>query len=373
MVKRGRKQSSQAQPEEEQRTAKQIKQDVKPGGSGGDSSLFSSLPISELTHKAIREIFEYQRMSPVQHETVAPLLKGHDLLAKAKTGTGKTLAFLIPTIEKLCSAGRPHPLAIRAVVLSPSRELAMQIADEAEKLLTFHKLNVVVLVGGVKITRDYKSLEKPADIVVATPGRLQDHLQNTPGFRERLSSVETLVLDEGDQLLDQGFRAEIDRIIQQLPKNRQSLCFSATVPDSLGAVLSVALRPDFKTINCVGEEDTDTHARIDQAYAIVDMSQHTLGLYSIIKKEMSENPTDYKVICFLPTARQTQFFAEALNFAGVKALEIHSRKSQSNRTRVSDEFRAASCGVLLSSDVSARGVDYPDVSMVIQAPSPPLS
>lgn len=249
------------------------------------------------------------------------------------------------------------------------------------------------------------SVRPQLDILVATPGRLQDHLTNTPGFAARLLSVQTLILargrtpprtaapqprhrsrgrirttspcpspcpprvreqDEGDQLLDQGFRPAIERIVSHLPRDRQSLCFSATVPPQLAQVLGSALRPGFVTVNTVEEEEADTHDRVDQSFVVCEAADQLKLVLALIREEQRLRPKDHKVIVFFPTANQTKWAAEALEAAGVPLFEIHSRRSQSQREKASAAFRAAASAVMLSSDVSARGVDYPDVSLVVQ-------
>jgi ATP-dependent RNA helicase MSS116 len=204
------------------------------------------------------------------------------------------------------------------------------------------------------------------DILVATPGRLNDHLQNTRDFSQRLGGISFLILDEGDQLLDQGFRSAIEAVLKFLPAQRQTMCFSATVPASLKQVLSIALKRDYVTCDTVGiDKDTHDSAMVPQAVGFTELKDQMAAMYCLIAEEMRQDP-NHKVIIFMPTARQTQFVAESLGAAGIQTLEIHSRKSQVHRSRTSDQFRAAKCAVMSSSDVSARGVDYPDVTLVIQ-------
>ena len=333
--------------------------------------MFASLEINAATKRAICEEMGYASMTPVQEATLPVILSGRDLLAKAKTGTGKTLAFLVPTIETLLRAGpRANNNAIRALVLSPTRELAQQTATEAKALTAHHPaLRSAVIVGGNNPGGDAARMAG-VDILVATPGRLKDHCENMAGFRERLASVKILVLDEGDQLLAAGFRPDIERILRCLPREgRQSLCFSATTPPELQAVLGVALKPGHAAVDCVGTQDADTHAAVDQAAAVASLSDQMAILYREIAAERAADPL-HKVIVFMPTARQTQFVAEALNAMGMPVLEIHSRKSQSQREKTAAQFRAASSSIMCSSDVSARGVDYPDVTLVIQLGPP---
>ena len=335
------------------------------------------------------------RLSPVQVESIPVAMAGNDVLAKARTGTGKTLAFLVPTLERLSrnptaptKVPSGHVLPIRSLVLSSTRELANQISTECRRLTSGRSFRSECIVGGTNIKGDQRALTahggtNMTDLLVATPGRLWDHIENTPGFREALRSVQVLILDECDQLLDQGFQQAIERIIQQLPRERQTLLFSATVPPRMQKVLHLALKPKHETVDVVGADAQATHETIPQSYAVHRGEDTMPALAVALLSELATRPTDYKIMVFLPTARQTQFAAEVMRNALPSLLgalggicsaddvyEIHSRKSQTYRTRVSDQFRKARRGVLLSSDVSARGMDYPDITLVIQAGTP---
>ena len=331
--------------------------------------LFSALAVSEKIKLAIAQDLKFVTMTPVQAATLPIILSGQDVLAKAKTGTGKTLAFLVPTIEHLLQSPRPAG-AIRALVLSPTRELATQTAVEA-KALSAHcpGFRTAIVVGGNKPSSDVARLAGEVDILVATPGRLKDHCDNTPGFSARLKGTRILILDEGDQLLAAGFRPDIERILRHVNPSRQSLCFSATLPPELQAVLGTALRKDYKLMDCVGVDDPDTHAAVDQSFGVLGIEDLLPVMVAQVALEMKDDPLA-KVIVFFPTARQTQLGAELLNALGVPALEIHSRKSQSKRDQAAAAFRAAKSALMCSSDVSARGVDYPDVTLVIQVGMP---
>lgn len=329
-------------------------------------------------------------LTPVQLACLPHCLAGEDVLAKAKTGTGKTLAFLIPTVQRLIAGTRaPIPVdgvdsvdPVRAIVLSSTRELAAQIESQAKMLTAqLEHFNIEIVLGGSSITPQRERLDPKSvpsgefryggivDLMIATPGRLTEHVETTPGFEARLGGLETLILDEVDQLLDGGFQRNIEALISKLPKQRQSLCFSATVPDRLLKVLNVALRSGHAVVDCVGEE-VDTHAAIEQFYMFHSLEESMLALYDAIWAEVGRRPEDYKILAFLPTARQTQFSTAVLKKMGLNLMEIHSRIKQNERTSVSDRFRAGNQMILLSSDVSARGVDYPDVTLVVQVGAP---
>eukprot|EP00887_Chlorella_sp_A99_P001294 scaffold14.g1294.t1 len=310
---------------------------------------FASLPLAAPTQRALAEVLRFTHLTAVQEATLPAVLQGGDVMAKAKTGTGKTMAFLIPALESLCRrvAGRPRP-----PVASPCCER--------------------------------NRLAGRCDILVATPGRLQDHLQNSglgqargrgcarmrvrgKGRRacEKLASIRTLVLDEADQLLEMGFRPAIERILAQLPAQRQTLLFSATMPQAVKAVAGLALRPQYAFIDTVPPEEANTHRHVEQRYALVPLEEQFSAVHAALRAHIHSTP-GFKVIAFFTTARLTQYMAALMNAAGLEVLEIHSRKSQAQREKASAAFRGAASAILFSSDVSARGVDYPDISLVLQ-------
>jgi len=269
-------------------------------------------------------------------------------------------------------------------VLSSTRELAAQIVTQAEALAQFlPDFNVEVILGGSSIIPQREKLDPTSrgsfpysgtvDLMIATPGRLIEHIESTTGFESRLLGLETLILDEVDQLLDGGFQRNLETIIAKLPERRHTLCFSATVPEKLKRVLGMALHHEHIVVDCVGTEEVDTHASIEQHYLVHKLEHSMLMLYSSLRGEIQKRPDDYKILVFVPTARQTQFSAAALKHLGLDVMEIHSRIKQNERVSVSDSFRVGHKMVLLSSDVSARGVDYPDVTLVLQMGAPTSS
>ncbi|KAK3161301.1 hypothetical protein QOZ80_1BG0075390 [Eleusine coracana subsp. coracana] len=329
---------------------------------------FDQCAISPLSLKAVKDA-GYERMTRVQEATLPIILQGKDVLAKAKTGTGKTVAFLLPAIELLSAL--PCSPSINLLVMCPTRELANQVAVEARKLLKYHRsLGVQVVIGGTRLPQEQRSMQaNPCQILIATPGRLKDHLENTPGFSTRIKGVKVLVLDEADRLLDMGFRRDIEKIISFIPKERQTLLFSATVPEEVRQMSHVAMKRDHVFINTVQEGDEETHSQVNQTYMVSSLDQHFSIVYNVLKKHVAED-AEYKVIVFCTTAMVTRLVAEILSQLKLNIREIHSRKTQSARTRVSDEFRKSKGLILVSSDVSARGVDYPDVTLVIQVGLP---
>ncbi len=228
-------------------------------------SRFDALPLAAETRRALSEVLGFSHMTQVQAATLPVILEGHDVIAKAKTGTGKTMAFLIPCVEQLAKQGARLG-NVSVLVLSPTRELAQQIEAEARNLLTFHQkpraLRVDIVYGGTNINAERKRVvQRVPDILVATPGRLIDHLENS-NLGPSLQKLQVLILDEADQLLDMGFRPAIEKIIGYLPRDRQTLLFSATIPKGVKEVAGLALRQSHKFVDTVGKEDHDTNTQV---------------------------------------------------------------------------------------------------------------
>jgi ATP-dependent RNA helicase MSS116 len=355
----------------------------------GGGMRFDSLNIDERTKSAIVTTMGYEKLTPVQEQTLPIILEGKDVLAKARTGTGKTLAFLVPTIERIAKAAaeeqfvikhsQEKPLTFVAIVLSPTRELALQIAKEAEILLkNYKKMRTVTLVGGTNRNRDVRELKGKVDLLIATPGRLIDHIDNTPGIQSALGrTLKVLIMDEADRLLDMGFRREISRIVDVCPPKgrRQNLLFSATVPNAVDEMSRLALKEDYEFIDTVGEDQSEqTHDHVAQTRYVAPLDEQIPSMAAIIANHIKKRKAEgegHKVMVFLTTARLTgymaAFFGELKSKLGnTQIFEMHSRLSQSKRQKCSDEFRKADSGIMFSSDVSARGMDYPDVSFVLQ-------
>jgi len=332
------------------------------------------LEISQQLKVALDKGFGYEFMTQVQAATIGPLLAGQDIVARAKTGTGKTLAFLVPVVERIHRYPGGIGGPISSLVLSPTRELAAQIAEEGKVLLSYYKnMGIGCFYGGTNIAGDERHLsQKPCDILVATPGRMQDHLDNTRGFKQRLAEMSFLVLDEADQLLDMGFRDAILKILRQLPLpgKRQGALFSATFPNAVGEISKIALRPDNSVVNTVKPDDEVTPSQIDQCVSITNLEGMTELLWAAVNYEMKRLPKEHKIMVFFTAARLTQLYSAIFMHAGVQVLEIHSRKSQAHRTKCTETFRSSQSAVIFSSDVCARGLDYPNVTAVIQVGIP---
>ncbi|KAJ0913842.1 putative RNA helicase [Helianthus annuus] len=345
---------------------------------GDDDSIlspkrFDECNISPLTVKALT-LAGYVQMTKVQDATISACLEGKDALVKSKTGTGKSAAFLLPAIETVLKASvnntakRVPPICV--LILCPTRELASQITAEANVLLKYHDgIGVQSLVGGTRFKDDQKRLEtEPCHIIVATPGRLLDHIENKSGFSARLMGLQMLILDEADHLLDLGFRKDIEKIVDCLPRKRQTLLFSATLPKEVRRVSQLVLQREHAYINTVGL-GPETHDKVNQSYVIAPHEQHFQIVHHLLKDHIFQVP-NYKVIVFCTTAMMTSLMFSLLREMKMNVREIHSRKPQLYRTRVSEEFKQENQLILITSDVSSRGMNYPDVSLVIQVGVP---
>ncbi|XP_060173112.1 probable DEAD-box ATP-dependent RNA helicase 48 isoform X2 [Lycium barbarum] len=337
------------------------------------SKRFDEYDVSALTVKALTEA-GYVQMTKVQEATLTACLEGKDALVKARTGTGKSAAFLLPAIETVLKASskksnqRVPPIDV--LILCPTRELASQIAAEANVLLKYHEgIGVQTLIGGTRFKEDQRRLESsPCQIIVATPGRLLDHIENKSGFSTRLMGLKMLILDEADHLLDLGFRKDIEKLVDCLPRQRQSLLFSATVPKEVRRISQLVLKREYGFVDTVGL-GLETNPKVKQFYLVAQHEQHFQLVHHLLSSHISEVP-DYKVIVFCTTAMMTSLMFSLFREMKMNVREIHSRKPQLYRTRISDEFKETKRVILISSDVSARGMNYPDVTLVIQVGIP---
>ncbi|CBZ54008.1 hypothetical protein NCLIV_037910 [Neospora caninum Liverpool] len=313
---------------------------------------------------------------------VAPRDRTRDCLIQARTGTGKTLCFLLVVIERMLLQ---PPTGVGALVIAPTRELAAQILREAEQLVAFHPVEVAALVGGNSRKADELLLKRRRpQILVCTPGRLLDHLENTFMFSALLEQLQILVLDEADRhvflrylcaeassLMELGHLEELKQLFSYLPRNRQSLLFSATLPDNVRELASRLFKPNYRFFNCVAPDEKPTHERVEQSVVVHPAKETATILFNLLTEEFERRPHSYKIIVFFPTARLTSFFASLFREQfRIGVYEIHRRRESSTRAATASRFSRDRAGVLFSSDVSARGVDYPDVSLVIQVCAP---
>lgn len=335
---------------------------------------FDECGISPLTVKALTSA-GYIQMTRVQEAALSVGLEGKDALIKAKTGTGKTAAFVLPAIEAVVKAKtsntnqRVSPVLV--LILCPTRELASQIAAETNVLLKYHDgIGLQTLVGGTRFKEDQKRLESnPCQIIVATPGRLLDHIENKSGLSVRLMGLKMLILDEAGHLLDLGFRKDIEKIVDCLPRRRQSLLFTATIPKEVRRISQLVLKKDHAFVDTVGLGCVETHDKVKQSCLVEPLELHFQIVHQLLMEHISQSP-DYKVIVFCTTGMVTSLLFHVLREMKMNVKEMHSRKPQLYRTRISEEFKVSKRLILVTSDVSARGMNYPDVSLVIQVGIP---
>ncbi|KAI1763217.1 DEAD-domain-containing protein [Hypoxylon sp. FL1150] len=352
-----------------------------------DTPTFTELGAENLVDpvllQTISEDLKFSHMTPVQAATIRPLLKdSSDILAQAKTGTGKTIAFLLPAIQKMLNRNENRRNSVSLLVISPTRELAMQIAEEARALLQrLKQYKVCIAIGGTNKVTEERRIQKGCDILIGTPGRLYDHLSGgDTRIVGMLQNLDTLVLDEADRLLDMGFLDSLKKIIGCLPNkaatSRQGMLFSATVPGYVSKVAQIALSKDYKYISTIAEGELNTHERVPQHLVIVPtFSDMAAGLLGAIRQELAlagEAGAAFKAIVFAPAARLVDFYTEVLQkVPGLPPVAaIHSRMTQSRRSKITDDFRQTQSCILVATDVIARGMDFPSVTNVFQAGIP---
>ncbi|RDL34418.1 p-loop containing nucleoside triphosphate hydrolase [Venustampulla echinocandica] len=348
-----------------------------------DTPRFSDLAKENLIHpvvlKTITEDLKFDHMMPVQAATLHELLANRiDVLAQAKTGTGKTIAFLLPAIQTLINRNRRPGSGTSLLVISPTRELAMQIAKEATALLKrLPQYKVGIAIGGTNKNSEEKILLQGCDIVIGTPGRLYDHLGDER-IRDRFRILDTLVLDEADRLLDMGFMNALKDIVKCLPDkvatNRQGMLFSATIAPHVEKVAHLVLAKNYKFISTIPEGEKNTHDRVPQHLIVVpNFADVAAALVGSLRAEIAlEGASTFKTIIFAPTAALVDFYGAILEAMPniPKVSMLHSRLSQGKRTSATNAFREAKSGILVATDVVARGMDFPLVTNVFQVGIP---
>ncbi|KAF8624883.1 hypothetical protein AX15_005752 [Amanita polypyramis BW_CC] len=324
---------------------------------------FSTLDLSEQTSKAVGEM-GFSTMTPVQAKSIPVLLAGKDVLGAARTGSGKTLAFLIPAVELLHRLKFKPMNGTGIIIVSPTRELALQIFGVAKDLMGHHSQTFGIVIGGANRRAEVERLVKGVNLLVATPGRLLDHLENTKGFVFR--NLKALVIDEADRILEIGFEEEMKRIISILPnENRQSMLFSATQTTKVQDLARMSLRPGPIHIDVDKEEETSTVATLSQGYVVCPSDRRFLLLFTFLKKNLKK-----KVIVFFSSCNSVKYHSELLNYIDVPVLDLHGKQKQQKRTNTFFEFINAESGILLCTDVAARGLDIPRVDWIIQFDPP---
>ncbi|MGI0067583.1 MAG: DEAD/DEAH box helicase, partial [Thermoplasmata archaeon] len=293
----------------------------------------------------------YRVPTPIQQGAIPPAVLGRDIIGAAQTGTGKTAAFLLPILERLLEQ---PPGRIHALVLTPTRELALQAEGFLKKLAGHTHLRGIAVYGGVGMLDQQRALRGGAEIVVATPGRLLDHMGR--GY-VRFESLRILVLDEADRMLDMGFLPDVRRILSRLPRDRQTMLFSATMPPEV-----VRLSKDFLRDPRMVQVAETTVAAVGVSHLAlpVPAQRKTELLCELLRDEMMSS-----VLVFVRTKHRADHLARQLERAGVNAAVIHGNRSQSQRVHALEGFRAGRFRVMVCTDIAARGIDVKDVSHVV--------
>ena len=314
---------------------------------------FASLGLSEEIVRAVTER-GYSEPTPIQAQAIPVVLKGGDLMGGAQTGTGKTAGFTLPLLQRLMDKPVQGKAPIRALVLTPTRELAAQVEESVRLYGKYLPLKSMMMFGGVNINPQIKQLHGRVDILVATPGRLLDHLQQKT---VDLSKVEILVLDEADRMLDMGFIRDIKKVLAVLPKQRQNLLFSATFSEEI-KLLADSLLTDPALIEVARRNQAND--LIEQRVYPVDRERKRELLTHLIKEH-----NWFQVLVFTRTKHGANRLAEQLDKDGIPAMAIHGNKSQAARTRALSEFKSAKLQVLVATDIAARGIDISELPHVV--------
>ncbi len=313
-------------------------------------SSFSNFRLDHRLEKAVRES-GYIKPTPIQSSTIPIILTGRDLIGTAQTGTGKTAAFVLPMLHNLMHRPNGHHKT-RALVIAPTRELAEQTNVEIRKLGKFCGMRSVTVYGGVGMEPQERGLRRGVEVVVACPGRLIDHIERG---NADLSHVEILVLDEADRMLDMGFLPSIKRILRHLPANRQTMLFSATIPDELTQLTDIMRTPERIDIDLKAPAKTVAHA-------LYPCPQH---LKTSLLLTLLESSDVSSVLIFTRARRRADRLAQQLARKGHKVTALHADKSQGQRQRSLEDFRRGRCDIMVATDIAARGLDIADVTHVI--------
>lgn len=317
----------------------------------GNCMSFEFLGLSEELLRAVGDS-GYTEPTPIQRQAIPTVLQGRDVLAVAQTGTGKTASFTLPMIDILAQ-GRTRARMPRSLILEPTRELAVQVAENFEKYGKYHKLNMALLIGGMSFGEQDKVLAKGADVLIATPGRLLDQIERG---KVMLSGCEILVIDEADRMLDMGFIPDIEKICNLLPPRRQTLLFSATMPPAIKR-LADQFQSDPKMIEVA--RPATTNVSITQGLITVPERSKREVLRALLRAEGVNN-----AIIFCNRKKDVRILHESLSRHGFNAGQLHGDMEQPERLAVLEKFRSGEIAILVASDVAARGLDIPGVSHV---------
>ncbi|WP_028773252.1 DEAD/DEAH box helicase [Shewanella waksmanii] len=305
----------------------------------------------------------YQKMTPIQQQAIPAIRRGQDVLASAQTGTGKTAAFALPILQKMLdNPSDTQRSNTRALILAPTRELAAQVADNIKEYSRYLPISVLTIYGGVKMDTQANKLKRGADIIVATPGRLLEHLQ---ACNLSLSHVDFMVLDEADRMLDMGFISDIQKILQAVNNNRQNLLFSATFSSAVKQLANEMLvKPKLISV----DKQNTTAVTVSQVVYPVEQRRKRELLSELIGKKNWQ-----QVLVFTATREAADTLVKELNLDGIPSAVVHSEKAQGNRRRALREFKEGKVRALVATEVAARGLDIPELEYVVNYDLPFLA
>ncbi|OJI96668.1 hypothetical protein ASPVEDRAFT_36073 [Aspergillus versicolor CBS 583.65] len=328
----------------------------------GKFESFSDLPLSEPTVSGLTSS-HFKTLTDIQSRAISHALKGRDVLGAAKTGSGKTLAFLVPILENLYRKQWAEHDGLGALVISPTRELAIQIFEVLRKIGRYHNFSAGLVIGGKSLREEQERLGR-MNILVCTPGRMLQHLDQTAFFETH--NLQMLVLDEADRIMDMGFQKTVDAIVGHLPPQRQTLLFSATQTKKVSDLARLSLQdPEYVAVHEAASSATPS--KLQQHYIVTPLAQKLDTLWSFIRSNLKS-----KTIVFLSSGKQVRFVYESFRHMqpGIPLLHLHGRQKQGGRLDITTRFSQAQHAVLFSTDVSARGLDFPAVDWVIQLDCP---
>ena len=323
---------------------------------------FADLPLSEPTASGLAAS-HYKTLTDIQSRAISHALKGRDVLGAAKTGSGKTLAFLVPVLENLYRKRWTDQDGLGALILSPTRELAIQIFEVLRKIGRHHTFSAGLVIGGKSLREEQERLGR-MNILVCTPGRMLQHLDQTALFDT--FNLQMLVLDEADRILDMGFQRTVDAIIEHIPKERQTMLFSATQTRKVSDLARLSLQdPEYVAVHEAASSATPS--TLQQHYIVVPLPQKLDVLWSFIRSNLKS-----KTIVFMSAGKQVRFVYESLRHLqpGIPLMHLHGRQKQGGRLDIMTKFSQAQHAVLFATDIAARGLDFPAVDWVIQLDCP---
>ncbi|KAJ4488327.1 P-loop containing nucleoside triphosphate hydrolase protein, partial [Lentinula aciculospora] len=327
-----------------------------------DLKAFTDLPISENTKRGLKKAF-FVNMTSIQAHSIPVSLKGKDVLGAARTGSGKTLAFLIPALETLYRQKWGPMDGLGALIISPTRELAVQIFEVLRSIGGYHSFSAGLVIGGKNLKDERERLSR-MNILVATPGRLLQHMDQTIGFES--DNLKLLVLDEADRILDMGFSRTLSALLSHLPKSRQTLLFSATQTRSVKDLARLSLQNPV-SIGVNAADDPASSINLEQHYLVCTLDQKLSILWSFIKSHLQA-----KIIVFASSCKQIRFMFETFckMHPGMSLIHLHGKQKQTTRLTMYEKFTQSKHAVLFATDIAARGLDFPSVDWVLQLDAP---